>query len=232
MASNQFVTKAIVLSRIDYHEADRILTVLTPEHGKLSVIAKGVRRAKSKLAGGIELFTVNELTMLPAKGDLHTLVSSRLVSQYTTIISDIDRTMFGYEALKVIRRNTEDTPGEEYYLLADTILKLLNNTDVQLDVIKLVLIMRLLFIEGQSPNLVTDDSGARLATGVSYSFDFDTMCFKSDSRGQYQANHIKLLRISQHPNVAEMIVQVIADEAVVLRTLQLAQNLQQMYTRH
>ena len=46
--------RAIVLRRTNYGEADRILQLLTPK-GKRSVMAKGVRRERSKLAGGIEL---------------------------------------------------------------------------------------------------------------------------------------------------------------------------------
>lgn len=52
---NDLHTRAIVLRRTNYGETDRILNLLTPE-GKKSVLAKGVRREKSKLAGGIELF--------------------------------------------------------------------------------------------------------------------------------------------------------------------------------
>ena len=51
--------KAIVLKRTDYAEADRIIQLLTPQ-GRRTVIAKGVRRQRSKLAGGIELFAVSE----------------------------------------------------------------------------------------------------------------------------------------------------------------------------
>ena len=48
-------TKAFVLKRTNYREADRILNLITPE-GKISAIARGARREKSKLAGGIEMF--------------------------------------------------------------------------------------------------------------------------------------------------------------------------------
>jgi DNA repair protein RecO (recombination protein O) len=49
-----YVTDAIVLTRFDYGEADRILTLFTPTHGKLKVIAKGVRRTTSRLGGSLE----------------------------------------------------------------------------------------------------------------------------------------------------------------------------------
>ena len=71
-------TEAIVLRRTDYGEADRILQLLTPE-GKKSVVAKGVRREKSKLAGGIELFSVSEVVIHEGKGELGILTGAKLV---------------------------------------------------------------------------------------------------------------------------------------------------------
>ena len=56
----RYVTDAIVLSRFDLGEADRVLTLITPEHGKLKAIAKGVRRPTSRLGGSLEPFA--ELT--------------------------------------------------------------------------------------------------------------------------------------------------------------------------
>ena len=46
-APRRYVTDAIVLSRFDLGEADRVLTLITPEHGKLKAIAKGIRRPTS-----------------------------------------------------------------------------------------------------------------------------------------------------------------------------------------
>jgi DNA repair protein RecO (recombination protein O) len=97
---NQIIAEAIVHSRTDFQEADRILTMLTPNHGKLKVIAKGVRRPRSKLAGGIELLSVNDVTVLPGRGELGTLISSRLKAHYGQIVQDINRTMLAYELLK------------------------------------------------------------------------------------------------------------------------------------
>jgi DNA repair protein RecO (recombination protein O) len=51
-----YVTDAIVLSRFELGEADRVLTMLTPEYGKIRAIAKGVRRPTSRLGGSLEPF--------------------------------------------------------------------------------------------------------------------------------------------------------------------------------
>ena len=55
-------THAIVLRRTNYGESDRILSLLTPE-GKIAVLARGVRKEKSRLAGGIELFSTDDVPL-------------------------------------------------------------------------------------------------------------------------------------------------------------------------
>ena len=52
-----FRTEAIVLRRTDFGEADRLLTVFTPERGKLRLIAKGARKPTSRKSGHVELFS-------------------------------------------------------------------------------------------------------------------------------------------------------------------------------
>jgi DNA repair protein RecO (recombination protein O) len=61
-----YVTDAIVLSRFDYGEADRIMTLFTPTYGKFKAIAKGVRRTKSRLGGSLE--PLAELRVALARG--------------------------------------------------------------------------------------------------------------------------------------------------------------------
>jgi DNA repair protein RecO (recombination protein O) len=62
----RYSTDAIVLSRFDYGEADRILTLITPAGGKLKAIAKGIRRPTSRIGGSLEPFA--ELNVLLARG--------------------------------------------------------------------------------------------------------------------------------------------------------------------
>jgi DNA repair protein RecO (recombination protein O) len=65
-APRRYVTDAIVLSRFDLGEADRVLTLITPQLGKLKAIAKGIRRPSSRLGGSLEPFA--ELTVALARG--------------------------------------------------------------------------------------------------------------------------------------------------------------------
>jgi len=61
-----YKTEGIVLKRINYGEADRILTIYTKRHGKIRAIAKGVRKLTSRKAGSLELF--NNVVLFLVKG--------------------------------------------------------------------------------------------------------------------------------------------------------------------
>lgn len=82
-------TDAIVLSRFNLGEADRILSVLTPSLGKLRVIAKGIRRPTSRFASHTELLSLTHLTL--AKGrDLDVVAGAQLRSGHWLVRDDLD----------------------------------------------------------------------------------------------------------------------------------------------
>ena len=72
-------TEAIVLRGIRYGEADRILHLYTPERGRVSAIAKGVRRAKSRFGGRLEPFFRLNLVLYQGKSDLMTVTSAETI---------------------------------------------------------------------------------------------------------------------------------------------------------
>ena len=89
MNNSRKKTLAIVLRRTDFGEADRILTLLTPE-GKKTAIARGVRKPKSKLAGGIEFFSLNEVVLIEGKSEMKTLSSARMCEFFGEILKDFE----------------------------------------------------------------------------------------------------------------------------------------------
>lgn len=188
-------TTGIVLARVSYQEADRILTVLSPNEGKLRLMAKGVRKIKSKMAGGVELFSVSELSFIRGRGEIGTLVSSRLVKHFGTIVKDIDRTMYGYEFLKLINKITEDNSGPEYFNLTEQVLAALDDESMNLSLVKLWADMRLLAVTGHAPNLTTDATGSKLEATKNYDFELSDMGFSERPGGVYESGHIKLLRL-------------------------------------
>lgn len=194
----QLSTKAVVLTRVDYAEADRIITFLTPDHGKVRVIAKGVRKAKSKLAGGIELFSISDISYIIGKSELHTLISSRLDIHFGNIVKDIDRTMLGYDILKIMNKVLEDEGGKEYFDLLVNSLKILNNLGVAKDLAEASYLLQLMRLLGHLPNLTHDTKGKDLPEGGKFQFSFEDMGFYATEAGSFNQNHIKLLRLLSH----------------------------------
>ena len=77
MSSQDLKTQAIVLRRTNYGEADRILNILTPQ-GKMAVMARGVRKEKSRLAGGIEMFCLSDIVVHQGRSEFAILTSAKM----------------------------------------------------------------------------------------------------------------------------------------------------------
>lgn len=192
---NQLLTTGIVLSRTDFGEADRIITVLTPDQGKLRLMAKGVRKVKSKLAGGIELFSISDITFLRGKGEIGTLISTRLETHYGNIVKDITRTQAGYDMIKLLNKVTEDSPEPEYFELMHGVFAALDDPAIDLELILLWFHAQLLKLAGHTPNLRTDVAGERLEVAKKYTFDYESMCFTKRDQGTFGSAHIKTMRL-------------------------------------
>lgn len=201
-------TKGVVLSRTDFGEADRIVTVLTSDQGKLRLMVRGVRKMKSKLAGGIELFSTSDLTYIKGKGEIDTLISARLIRYYASIVQDIERVQLGYQLIKALNRATEDEPEPEYFYLLENSFKALDNSDISIELIRLWFQAQLLGLAGHSPNLTTDVANKKLEPGRNYNFDLDDMAFVVHQNGRYNSNDIKFLRLVFAKTTPETLIKV------------------------
>lgn len=194
--STQTRTEAIVLRRTNYGEADRVVQFLTPG-GKISALARGVRKQKSKLAGGIELLATTDITLHSGRGDLLILTSARLKTFYGTILKEYDRLQFAYYALKDIAKVTEHIEEPEFYTVLETSLASLNIQTISLEIIELWYRLQLANLLGVSANLTRDNEGNKLALDGRYRFDIGDMAFTPHLSGEYTSDHIKLLRLAQ-----------------------------------
>lgn len=197
MKPRQHRTSGIILSRTNFGEADRILTFITPDRGKVKLIAKAVRRSNSKLAGGIELFSISDIGYVIGRGDIGTLTSSRLIKHFGNIVKDIDRTNAAYEFIKLLDRATADNTDQEYYDLLATAMESLDEPKIDLNIIKCWFSGQLLRLSGHMPNLSSDTSGTQLSADKTYDFKVDEMAFISPKgrKGALSSDHIKFLRL-------------------------------------
>jgi DNA repair protein RecO (recombination protein O) len=222
-------TKGIILNRTDFSEADRILTFLTPDYGKLRVIAKGVRKIKSKMAGGIELFSVSDIGFIRGRGELSTLISTRLNKHYGEIVKDLDRTMAAYEFIKQIDRLTEDEVGEEYFLLLQQAFGVLDEIKINLGLIQSWFAMQILRLGGRSPNLLSDINGNKLSIDSDYDFDFGFMAFMQIDNGRFNAKHIKFLRLGFEGGSPEKLQNIEGINELIIDITPLAQTMLKTY---
>ncbi|HUC96442.1 MAG TPA: DNA repair protein RecO [Candidatus Saccharimonadales bacterium] len=187
-------TPAIVLRRTNYGEADRILQLLTPD-GKQSVMAKGVRCEKSRLAGGIELFAICEVVIGEGRGDLGILTSSKLVHFFRHIMDDYDRMQFAYTAIKLVAKSSEMVEGPEWYdVLAETLAGLDSHL-VAFELVQIWFYLHYAAVMGYELSLWHDENGKELSPGLSYRYDVAEKGLKPIQNGEITANHIKLLRL-------------------------------------
>lgn len=131
MASERlYRTDAIILRRANFGEADRLLTVLTPQRGKAKLLAKGVRKTTSRKAGHVELFMLTD--MLVAKGRTWDIISqAEVVEAYRGLREDLDKTSHAYYLAELTDRFTEENNANQplYELLALTLARLSHTDD-------------------------------------------------------------------------------------------------------
>lgn len=190
----QLRTRAIVLRRTNYGEADRILQLLTPE-GRQSVIARGVRKEKSRLAGGIELFAVSDVVVGQGKGDLSILTSARLVQFYRHILEDYDRMQFGYEAIKQIAKASEMVNEPEWFDILLEVLMALDTKTVDLRLTQAWFYLRHSALLGYELSLHRDITGETIEVAARYRYDVAEKGLRKTTQGELTVDHIKLLRL-------------------------------------
>jgi DNA repair protein RecO (recombination protein O) len=121
-----YVTDAIVLSRFDYGEADRILTLLTPGLGKIKAIAKGIRRPTSRIGGSLE--PLAELRLQLAKGRTFDVVTQVTMQHAWLGLHDrLEVTATAWYCGELLDRSLEERhAAEPLYLLLRRAYELLD----------------------------------------------------------------------------------------------------------
>ncbi len=194
MSSKLQKTQAIVLRRTNYGEADRILQLLTPE-GKRSVMAKSVRKEKSRLAGGIELFAICNVVITEGKGDLGTLTSARLDYFFKNIMHDYDRMQFGYVVIKLVNNASEMVNGSEWFDVLAEVLGGLDSSSINLNIVQTWFYIRYASLMGYELSLWHDIMGDKIVAENNYHYDVVEKGLSIQKNGELTADHIKLLRL-------------------------------------
>lgn len=102
-----FKTEGVILKRRNFGEADRILTVFTLQKGKISVLAKGVRRITSRRAGNVELLNRVMMYLYQARG-MPILTEAESFETYQKIKSDLTLSTYAYHIIELVDKLTAE----------------------------------------------------------------------------------------------------------------------------
>jgi DNA repair protein RecO (recombination protein O) len=114
-------TEGIVLRSLRYGEADRILHLYTPDRGRVSAIAKGVRRARSRFGGRLEPFFRLNLVLYEGRSELLTVTSVETIAGHPRLREDAGALDGAARACEAVARVFDDGDPHRgvYHLLAN-----------------------------------------------------------------------------------------------------------------
>lgn len=193
MQNKDVKTMGYVLRRTNYAEADRILNLITPQ-GKISAIAKGVRKEKSKLAGGIEMFTLSNYNIHLGRGEFGVITSVKMQKYYGNIIKNFTKMELAAMMLKKISRTAENSDSSEYFEIIDQSLASLDMGDDD-ELTESWFLMRLGKAAGEEINLYRDVDGEKLNPELRYFWNIGENSFALHDNGDFGMNEIKMLRL-------------------------------------
>lgn len=193
MQNKDIKTMGYVLKRTNYAEADRILNLITPQ-GKISAIAKGVRKEKSKLAGGIEMFTLSNYNIHLGRGEFGVITSAKMQKYHGNIIKNFTKMELAAMMLKKLSRAAENSDNSEYFEIINQCLTSLDMSDDD-GLTESWFLMRLGKAAGEEINLYRDADGEKLNPELRYFWNTGENSFMIHDNGDFGANEIKMLRL-------------------------------------
>jgi len=173
-----YKTKAIILRVIRYHEADKILTLLSPD-GRIDAIAKGSRKVKSRFGGRLETFCLVDLVLYRGR-NLHTVTQANLINAHENIRKDYSRYLLASAAVELASKIAFSGQKEEaLFSLVEEMLTYLHSSEKASKLGLLYFDWQVVKILGLLPQLNFNDD---LQT-VWFNFENGSLYDKPPSRG-------------------------------------------------
>lgn len=149
MLPRSYSSKGFILSRKNYSEADRILTIYSQKYGKITLLAKGVRKLKSKKRGHLEIFSQISFSATTTKG-FDILTEATTINDYKSIRKSLKKVSLAYYFCEVVGKITKEESNAEVYSILNIVYRKLQNTK-ELKKLKLEFIYKLLVALGYLP---------------------------------------------------------------------------------
>jgi len=147
--------EAVVLRTHKLGEADRIVTLLTREHGKVRAVAKGVRRTRSRFGARLEPFMMTDVQLYEGR-NLDTVTQAETLAPYgERLVADYPRYTAGTAMLETAERLTEERePAVQQFLLLVGGLRTLAAGEHEASLVLDAYLLRSLSVAGWAPSFV------------------------------------------------------------------------------
>ena len=146
-------TQALVLRVTDYNDRDALLTVLSRNHGKLTLKARGLRRRNSPLVAPCQLLAFGEFTVFEYRGQ-YTIDEAHSIELFSGLRRDLSKLSLGtYFAQAAEVLSQEDLPNPELLSLLLNCLYALSNLNEPESKVKSVFELRAACLAGYTPDL-------------------------------------------------------------------------------
>lgn len=153
MTNHTLLTPGLVLWEMPLGESDKLLTVLTPQWGKLTIKAKGARRKNSRLAAAAQLLVYSEMKLFSYK-DHYTLDEANSLAQFWHIKSDLILLALSSYFAELVRIVSDtDAPNGQLLSLLLNALYGLDTLQKPAALVKAAFELRLLSLAGYEPDL-------------------------------------------------------------------------------
>lgn len=114
--SRSYRSQGVVLRTYKLGEADRIVVLLTEEHGKVRAVAKGVRKTRSRLGNRLEPTAHVAVQLYRGRGDLQTITQTETIEGFQSLREDLDRLTNAAAMLEAVDHMAlEDEPNPAMY---------------------------------------------------------------------------------------------------------------------
>lgn len=100
--------EGIIIKRSNYGEADKLVTLFTKTHGKVTLMARSIRKLTSKRAGSLELFNLVKISAVPGRGQIDTLTEVQSLKSFTDWKSQMGRVNIAYQLAETVDKLTPD----------------------------------------------------------------------------------------------------------------------------
>ncbi len=164
-------TKGIVLREVNIGEADKIVTIFSKELGKITGVAKGARRPKSKFVAGSQFLCYSDFVMFKGR-DMYSINSCDVIEPFYEIRNDMERLTYSAHMADIITDVIqENQPATKVLRLFLNSIHFLTKTDKNPELILRIFELRLLSTIGYAPYVKGClECGSDEFEGLSFSF--------------------------------------------------------------